>query len=240
MYRIKTIDYALMAEAVYNVDSNKSHAVGGYECNSRFWQIGWGGTNTNFKACAYKSMRSKEVVVAFEGTELNKLGDIVADVQILLGTLTQYSNAAYRFLTQLKEIYGDHEFSLVGHSLGGALAQVMGHWAGLPFVTFNAPGMWAHLQRAKVLGCWKSIRGTAHGKLLSKQAACTGRNFRHSLDPVSLFGSHYGPVTRFWSLAHSSNLWYHGMSDMVVAICASEWAAKQPFNSKNKEWGELD
>jgi len=65
---------------------------------------------------------------------------------------------------------------------------------GIPFVTFNAPGMWLNIQQSKI-DDWKpyqleSIKGTFKGSLLAKQMASTGRNFRHLLDVVSTFGSH--------------------------------------------------
>ena len=36
---------------------------------------------------------------------------------------------------------GDARFPMTGHSLGGGLAQIMGVWEEVPFVTFNAPAM---------------------------------------------------------------------------------------------------
>lgn len=243
MGTITTNDYADMANKVYNIDnvSNpEGFVVPGYTPDLFNEGMAWGGTKTNFKGCVYASNTTKEVVVAFQGTKLSKAGDLVADVQIFLGMLTQYSDAAYRLFKRCKEVYGGYEMSLVGHSLGGALAQVIGHWTGVPFVTFNAPGMWAHLQLAKTGALassaqqMNSISGTFKGSALAKQTASTGRNFRNVLDMfISGYGSHYGPVTRFWGAGG------HGMDDMQKRIRDSRWGKINPLDARYKEWGEL-
>jgi hypothetical protein len=40
--------------------------------------------------------------------------------------------------------------SIVGHSLGGALAQVIGVWMDIPFISFNGPGMATQLRMSAI------------------------------------------------------------------------------------------
>jgi hypothetical protein len=238
--RINTLDYAMMANRVYDIDMGvaDNYVVPGYE--TRLFEEGmrWGAINTDFKGCVYVDTVIREVVVAFQGTKPRKAGDIASDVQIMIGMLPQYTTAAMRLLDRTMAVFPDYAISLVGHSLGGGMAQVIGHWTGCPFVTFNAPGMWGDIQKAK-LAFWfprdwvRSLRGTFKGSLFSKQMATTGRNFRNVMDPVSAYGCHYGPVTRFWGCG------LHSMNDVEERIRTSRWAAVNPFDARYKEWGEF-
>jgi hypothetical protein len=242
MGRITTLDYALMANRVYGIDDG-DYVVPGYTTALFEEGMRWGVTRTDFKGCTYVSDSSHEAVVAFQGTVPAKGGDLLADLQIgiggLVGMLPQYCGASLRLFDRTLAAYPDHAVSLVGHSLGGGMAQVIGHWTGLPFVTFNAPGMWGDIQKSKVILSWspsnslRSIKGTFKGSLLSKQMATTGRNFRNVLDPVSAYGCHYGPVTRFWGMG------VHSMDDIEGRVRRSDWAGVNPFDPAYKEWGEL-
>jgi len=238
--KITSLDYAEMANRVYNIDTSNSdsYVVPGFRTRLFNEGMSWGATNTDFKGCVYASDAIREVVVAFQGTKPSKGGDIMADVQILVGMLPQYTTAAMRLFDRTCSVFPDYAMSLVGHSLGGGMAQVIGHWTGTPFVTFNAPGMWGDIQKAKI-AFWfprdwiRSIGGTFKGSLFSKQMAATGRNFRNVMDPVSAYGSHYGPVTRFWGTG------VHSMADIVERIRKSRWADVNPLDPAYKEWGEL-
>jgi hypothetical protein len=251
MGKITTLDYAEIANRVYNIDDGDSYLLPGYDCALFEEGMGWGATQTDFKGCVYVSRTVPEVVVAFQGTVCRikegkvKGGDLLADAEIgagktiVAGLLPQYCSAALRLYERTGEVFPRHVASLVGHSLGGALAQVIGHWSGVPFVTFNAPGMWDDIQKAKVFMCWSpsntwnSLRGTFKNSLFAKQMATTGRNFRNVLDPVSSIGSHYGPVTRFWGTGG------HSMVDLLERVRKSNWANVNPFDPAYKEWGEL-
>ncbi len=240
MGKITTLDYAEMANRVYQIDTGHpdSYVVPGYDTRLFKEGMSWGLTNADFKGCVYASDALRETVVAFQGTKPSKGGDLLSDLQIVIGMLPQYTTAAMRLFDRTKSAFPDYAISLVGHSLGGGMAQVMGHWTGCPFVTFNAPGMWGDIQKAK-LAFWfprdwfRSWKGTFIGSALSKQMAATGRNFRNVADPVSAYDMHYGPVTRFWGAG------LHSMNDVLERIRKSRWAGVNPFDPAYKEWGEL-
>ena len=234
---ITTKEFARMANAVYQLDTNGQN-IPGFEAKTFNEEKRWGWTRTDFKGCVYIKDSTKEYVVAFQGTVPAKLGDVASDLQIVLGVLPQYCSAALRLFDVARTRLGGYTPYFVGHSLGGAVAQVIGHWMHIPFVTFNAPGMWAFIQTAKILD-WTpdglySWMGGLKGTAFDKQRASTGRNFRNVLDPVSAYGSHYGPVTRFWCGD------FHSMDALEETVKRSPWADKDPLAIANKEWGELD
>ncbi len=112
---ITTMDYALIANAVYDIgEKDGNWTVGGYEPVLFEEGMSWGATKTDFKGCTYFRESTQEVVVAFQGTKLDKLGDIVADAEILaavvpfLGLLPQYCGAALRLFE--KTVVGQRHF----------------------------------------------------------------------------------------------------------------------------------
>ncbi len=236
MGKVSALDYALMANAVYENDQ-ASAAVAGWSVGSFYEGRSWGGLKADgFQGCFYVRESTKEVVVAFRGTQPTSFNDLTADLKIAIGLLPNQCSSAWRLFEQTLEQYASYDITLTGHSLGGALAQVVGHWSGRPFCTFNAPGMWGDIQKSKInvlapQKMWRSLKGTFIGSATAKQSANTGRNFRNILDPVSAYGMHYGPVTRFY------NAGVHSMSDMVEYVRRSRWADKNPF--AHREWGEL-
>jgi hypothetical protein len=82
--------------------------------------------------------------------------------------------------------------SIVGHSLGGALAQVVGAWSGHPFISFNGPGMARHLQVA-AFNIFKPRQMRRSIKALRADDAL-GICFNVRGDFVAEFGKHIGVV----------------------------------------------
>lgn len=237
---ITTSQYAEIANAVYNIGTDGNWVVDGFQ-TTLFEEGGWGSTRTKFKGCVYAKEDTQDVVVALQGTVPSKFGDLYADLQIVLGILPQYCGAAERLYQRALKRYAGWNITLTGHSLGGGLAQVVGHWTGCPFVSFNAPGMWGDIQKCKFFSlhewgdkCWD---GMFKGSLLGKIRASTGRNFRNWLCPVSAYGSHYGPVTRL----RVPGLNTHSMDHLEAKIKRTpRWANINPLDPRHKEWGELD
>jgi hypothetical protein len=105
----------------------------------------------------------------------------------------------------------------VGHSLGGALAQVVGYTVGCRFVTFNAPGM---------AGTTSGLSGMSPVPE-SATGFEAGRNYRLGSDPVSNVGLHVGRVR---SLESSHGLFTaHSQSNVIGSLRGSPWGNVDPF-----------
>ena len=104
------------------------------------------------------------------------------DVSIGVGRTPDRYAEALNFTQYLQFISPKAEFIIVGHSLGGHIAQMVGVMCNIPFVTFNAP---------PALGSWT-------GKLPNEMKPANfkkGLNYRVNWDPVSkTSGTHFGPL----------------------------------------------
>lgn len=107
----------------------------------------------NFACAAYKN--GNKVIIAFRGTDDN-IDKYVTDLDIALGNIPTvsfvYAKTFYLNLVQYFEDQDiDVEIEFTGHSLGGAIAQLMGSQnKNCKTVTFNAPGM---LNMLDQIGC---------------------------------------------------------------------------------------
>ena len=100
--------------------------------------------NTHSNPCA------PSVVIAFRGTNnpKNILADLSFTAPFLGGPnalLRAYVGYAVQFVLSVydyvQQNYPTAQITITGHSLGGAIAQIVGEAAHLPTATFNAPGM---------------------------------------------------------------------------------------------------
>jgi hypothetical protein len=108
-------------------------------------------------------------VVAFAGTK--DFEDLKADYKIVRDGLPNQLDGAMKLYESAKEMAGGGEIYLTGHSLGGALAQIVGTLTGKRFVSFNSPCMKESI--AKIVRAntdWSRINGV---------------NYRMKNDPVS-------------------------------------------------------
>ncbi|MHB8760672.1 MAG: Mbeg1-like protein, partial [Thiobacillus sp.] len=102
-------------------------------------------SDTGFAAIAVRNEATGEVIIAYRGTD--GWNDITnADLQLALqnDVPKQYPEAA-AFYTDVKNEYGSN-ITITGHSLGGALAQLVAAITGVPAYTYNAPGVEAIYQ----------------------------------------------------------------------------------------------
>ncbi|MFO1320908.1 MAG: hypothetical protein U1F52_14945 [Burkholderiales bacterium] len=198
--------YAVMASNVYDVPDGGAMLKGlsGWTVynmgagSDGSWRAGTS-DSSGFKGCIYKS--SSEIVVCYKGTGGGALlRDILADAKLAMGIVPREASAAKNlFENALKVFGGVLPITLVGHSLGGGLCQVIGHWFKVRFVTFNAPPMGSTIQKAKVnfLKPQQMVRAikASHGP------GADGHNYRLDGDPVSARVTsalgHYGSVTTF-------------------------------------------
>jgi hypothetical protein len=187
-----------------------------------------------------------DVVVGCCGSNPEQQGkfvqDLVADLKIALKILPSQSCAAVRMVQAARQIAGRRRLSVTGHSLGGALAQVVGVVCKIPFVTFNAPAMRSAIEVAKlgIGGATQLLPGgfalrTALGAGASRRPNTSpGVNFRIQGDVLSshfwgLAGDHIGVcVDLKRSLPHGSA---HGKENCWQAILESDWSHIDPFEA---------
>lgn len=176
--------------------------------------------------------RGGEIITAFKGTSQKR--DLIADVKLALGMNTyQYSDAC-EFVK--KHIGHAGNVYVVGHSLGGAIAQVVGNRLRKRFVTFNAPGVGLASRNIDemAVGMLTPLGAARHaGTLLSAvlhptQAVedlkalghtVSGINYRVGKDAVGITGIHFGQVVELrWSGSSADVLKKHSMKSVFTAI----------------------
>lgn len=183
---------AAAAKAIYkNLDGDDENDADGLTLLGGFFdpknddRLGWhkdkgGGTKDagGGSAGIYRFTPAKDqFILSYRGSKGAKDWK-VDDVQI--GLNNQQVDRAHDcilYAMQCKEQYKGAQILVVGHSLGGFLAQVVGVVCDMPFITFNAPGA---------------------GRALGTKAALSfkrGANLRVNWDPVSRVpGQHIGPL----------------------------------------------
>src|SRR5690606_11305611 len=122
-------DLGLMASAVYQQagEDNVAGAVriDRFDAQGSKWDA--------FQAAAYQM--DGQTVVVFRGT--TGVGDAITDLALGVGANSAYYEQGEAFAAR----QGGANIILCGHSLGGAIAQVVANRLRLPMVTFNAPGV---------------------------------------------------------------------------------------------------
>jgi len=218
------MDYARIAKAIYKdhtsgevLDYLVENGVTGY--GVRFWQAGT--ASNGFQGAILES--DKEVICAYKGSAKGvtwKQDWLINDVQIFLNLLPSQTNSAVEMVAVAEQyICGGRgnrskPISIVGHSLGGGLAQVVGYLMGVPFVTFNGPGMAGNIEL---------IPGVGFTKPKSK-GSVNGFNMILWQDPVGNFGRHLGKTERF---RNRGGFPAHIMENVITTLEAKlSWASK--------------
>jgi hypothetical protein len=149
---------------------------------------------SGFQAVAYASPDGSQVVVAVEGTNLNCDTETLACIKTVAadgsfkGTtpsadLVTTVGYAAQFVQDVERLYPGANITVTGHSLGGAVAQVIGQAFGLTTDAFNAPGAGGALYTAlcQQVGALGGCQGGASPDY-------SNTNYRIFGDQVSLAG----------------------------------------------------
>jgi pimeloyl-ACP methyl ester carboxylesterase len=224
----QVLELAKLASAIYTGETTDGWQRIGFRAA---WQ-GW--LSDGLQAGVYKS--GSQSVVAFRGTNISwrVLGaaqDLVADLTLGLGANSAYYAAAETFVSDA--LKGSGGVVLTGHSLGGAVAQVIGNRLDLPFATFNAPGVAVVASRniakanpfaanVRIAGMVASAVAHPVQAYQDMKAAFThvrGLNICLDLDQVSKIGLHYGEEVTIPSKERTGGLLaYHSILNVIASL----------------------
>jgi Domain of unknown function (DUF4214)/Bacterial Ig-like domain/Lipase (class 3) len=192
------------------------------------------GTSDKAGLLADAFRNGNQIVIAFRGTDpshpYNTIKNLLADTSWASGLLdlpsdspnsilTQEVKDAAKFLDQVRQLDPEATLTLTGHSLGGAVAQLLGNTSGYATVGFNAPGarqFVTNLTNAGILAPAKSAGDGIQGR--------PNDNFRMVGDQVSLAGTIFGDSNSVWTLPEvypddwASALANHSIDTVVTAI----------------------
>ena len=152
------------------------------------------------EAVAGVSLNNEYVVLSFKGTDFSNIEDLKADASFLTpsGAATsefkEYTYSAASILKYVYEMYPDADIILTGHSLGGAIAQVLGDVSGISAVSFNAPGPGQALEYFDFANKIESIVGNICSDTNNEII-----NYRIYGDIVSTLGNQVGNTVTFQS-----------------------------------------
>jgi hypothetical protein len=135
------LDYAEMAYACYTREDSKK--LPGWDMH------GWYNVTIGKAAITLASfINDSNIVLAFSGTDPKNFNHLSADLAIGIGVLPASANKANEIFELILRTSNGRRPSLVGHSLGGALAQYVGFkfpYANsvtpIRYTTFCAPGI---------------------------------------------------------------------------------------------------
>ena len=100
-------------------------------------------SNSGFFAVAYRNPQTKQIVVAYRGTD--GVSDLAADLAFKTGAWNAQFEEAVAFTAQIRNSLlspANKDYSLLttGHSLGGGISQLMAKMFGLNGSSYDAPG----------------------------------------------------------------------------------------------------
>ena len=228
------MDLALMAKAVYK----PAPEVQGWT------RVGFRAATSildGFQAAAFSGPGG--IVISFRGS--HQAEDWVVNAAYGIGMNTIRFSQAENFAVREAKAFAaafEGEIYITGHSLGGAIAQIVGNRNGYKFVTFNAPGVAVLASRnldqmaaTMVTGTFGlRIAGAVASTVLHPQQAfrdakaafktAHGLNVCLKTDGVSQIGIHYGKVKRISSNVNNP-LTAHSINTVIEALQGNQAVA---------------
>jgi hypothetical protein len=182
--------YLTLAELAYDRDDNP-YSINGFMVRRREFATALG---NGFQGVVHEG--ADEVIVAFSGTMGGLLtapiSQTTANLRIGVNIIPNMAGSAKALVKAAAATA--KPVSVVGHSLGGALAQVVGVWMGIPFISFNGPGMVTHLRMSAINVIKpRQMRRTLKAPPL---AQANGICFSVTDDFVGNFGLHVGAFVK--------------------------------------------
>jgi hypothetical protein len=189
-------DLGLLAAAVYDA----APGVAGWACPA---SQPASGAMDGFQAATFT--RGGIVVICYRGT--SQAMDVAADAALGTGMNSSYFAAGEAYAAPW---FGQDNVIVCGHSLGGAIAQVVANRRRFRLLTFNAPGVATFASRnigdAFLVPTAVRAAGTLVSALFHPMQAARdiksafyevqGLNLCLQYDAVSQIGVHYGEVVR--------------------------------------------
>jgi hypothetical protein len=169
------------AKAIYKNNDFEGHTLlGGFFDPKNDDRLGWSkeGDAGGGSAGVYKNNGGKDqYILSYRGSKGGKDWK-VDDLQIARNITVDRASDCIGYARQVQAQYKGAFILVVGHSLGGFLAQVVGVECDLPFITYNAPP------------AGRALTGSVAAAKFKK-----GVNLRVNWDPVSRApGRHVGPL----------------------------------------------
>lgn len=218
--------YIDLANASYGNRSDGDNSPGGWTMHKREWASWYG---DGFQGAIFSN--DQEVVVGFAGTKGNLLTAPVsqntANARIGVNVIPNMAGSANDLVNAAKQLFPLKSISLVGHSLGGGLAQVVGNWSGCPFISFNGPGMRNHLKMS-AFNLFKPMQ-LVRSALAKNTQDTIGLCIIVKGDFTGTLGTPVGhavtlPLTSPGTGAFAN----HGMESVFSAIHKAGWRLKTP------------
>lgn len=203
---VTLMEYALLADKAYVPSTDGAASIPGWRSSKvRAMDADQSAKDPRWEGLQCRAFRKKEggdVVIAFRGTACG--ADFLSDAKLSAWGIPMRCHEAIRLTEVWKKHYKGRPVTLTGHSLGGAIAQVVGIFTDTRFVTFNAPGMWTNC-----------VGVCAFPKLMNTLSR--GMNFIKWGDTIGNFGKHIGNTQRlhFSSIANPIPLGAHRMGGFI-------------------------
>jgi putative lipase involved disintegration of autophagic bodies len=213
-------DYVTFAEQVYARKADGAPDIGGWQTQKWEWGTWYG---DGFQGGVFTNNR--EIVVGFSGTKggltTAPISQNTANARIGVNVIPNLAGSAFAMVEWAKSIANGRPISLVGHSLGGGLAQVVGNWSGCPFISFNGPGMKSHLKMSafNIFKPRQMYRSIASASTEDTVGIC----FFVTNDFVGTFGYGVG-----WEVDLGRYDDSHSMNSIFSGINRKGWRRKTP------------